>query len=103
MCSEYHKMNFGGEHFFWDQQAKRTPRDLVSAMIGRFETKSCGSFWPSDPKFFFGLELILDLFEPFLTNNFLVSETKSLGVILACWSQKNFSPPKFILWYSEHI
>ena len=80
-----------------------TLRDLVSEMIGRFETKSCGSFWPSNPKFFFGLEFILDHFEPFLTNNFFMSETKSQGVILACWSQKNVTPPKFILWYSEHI
>ena len=37
-------MNFG-EVFFGGGPARQIdPRDLASAMIGRFETKSCGSF-----------------------------------------------------------
>ena len=60
MCSEYHKMNFGGENFFWDQQAKMTPEDLVSdtkkmfvkkgSNRSRMSSKQKKNIWVTRPK-----------------------------------------------------
>ena len=80
-----------------------TPRDLVSDTKKLFVKKGSNrSRMSSKPKKNFG-SLGQNDPQDLVSNLPIIAETKSLRVILACWSQKKISPPKFILWYSEHI